>query len=408
MNLFEIKAREPLFFMHIPKTAGMSMRLYLREQYDVRDVCPALRWHGLLGREHELASFRLVLGHFRYNLRQLLAANARMLVMLRDPLRRTVSALQHLQRDPDFNLSHTLAKGLSLSQMIRHPVLMGSQSNVQARFLCASRSPGDVSAYLKQELQQNPKADAGDREAPPRLQLAQDRLEQIEFVGLTENIGAIVSAMAQAMNFHPPLYFPFINENPNRADPLQDLSDEDLAILRAHNEIDLEIYNYAKRLIERRAFGRDMRQLVHGGVYATPPGSFEIPVGGIIPGSGWYTPEQNNGRSWRWTGPGRHFTLEVPLRGDTSYRLILRFGGAAPPDPDDIWVEVNDRPVAFEPPQEAQPYQRELIIPQALLAPDFGFCRIRFETPQPVRLSPSDVRALGVCIGRIEFECLDS
>src|ERR1700722_12220868 len=174
MTLFEIKPREPLFFMHIPKTAGMSMRLYLQEQYDVHDVCPALRWHGLLGLERELASFRLVLGHFRYNLRQLLADDARVLVILRDPLRRTVSALQNLPPDPDFNLDPPLARGLSLSEMIRDPVLMGSQSNVQARFLCASNPPNELSAYLERELPQNPNADAGDREPPPRLQLAQD------------------------------------------------------------------------------------------------------------------------------------------------------------------------------------------------------------------------------------------
>ena len=74
---------------------------------------------------------------------------------------------------------------------------------------------------------------------------------------------------------------------------------------------------------------------------------------------------------------------------------------------DDIWVEVNDRPVAFEPTPDAEGNRRELIIPQDLLALDFGFCRIRFATPPPVQLSPSDARTLGVCVGRIEFECLD-
>jgi len=76
MDLFQIGARPPLFFMHIPKTAGMSMRLYLSEQYPVHEICPAARWQGLLGREPELRSFPLVQGHFRYNLRELVATDA--------------------------------------------------------------------------------------------------------------------------------------------------------------------------------------------------------------------------------------------------------------------------------------------------------------------------------------------
>lgn len=408
MEPFRIEAREPLFFMHIPKTAGTSMRLYLSEQYQVHETCPIVRWQGLLGHEQDLQSFRLVSGHFRYNLREIIAEHARMLVMLRDPLRRTVSALRHLQRDPSFHLDHELAKGLSMSEMIRHPVLMQNQRNVQARFLCASMPPDHVSAYLERELPENPNADAGDLEDPPELGLATGRLDSIDFVGLTEDIGAVVSAMAQEMNYHPPLYFPVLNEDPARSDPLHGLSEDDLAILRDYNDIDLEIYDYARRLIERRAFERAMRQLIDSGVYEVPPGSFEIPTAGIMPGSGWYEPEHKGGVSWRWTGPGRYFTIEVPLRQDATYRLSLTFGGDRPPGPEDLSAEVNDTPVGFEPPQEGRRFRRELVIPRTLLAQSAGYCRIRFDTKTTTQLTSSDIRALGVSVRQIVFECLDS
>jgi hypothetical protein len=408
MDPFQIKAREPLFFMHIPKTAGMSMRLYLSEQYQVQDICPVLRWQGLIGRENEIHTFRLVQGHFRHNLRELVASDARVLVMLREPLRRTVSALQHLQRDPSFHLDHELAQGLSMAEMIRHPVLMQNQRNVQAWFLCASIAPDRVSAYLERELPRNLNADAGDLEQPPELKLATDRLEAIDFVGLTEDIGAVVSSMAQAMNYHPPLYFPFINENPNRTDPLQALNDDDIGILRANNDVDLQLYDYAKRLIERRVFARDMRQLIHSGVYTVPPGSFEIPLSGIMPGSGWYAPDQENGRSWRWTGPRRHFTIEVPLREDASYRLIMSFGSLRPLGPGDLTAEVNDVPVDFGLSPEGRGYVCELIIPRDLLVQSSGFCRIRFDTLETTQLAPPDIRSLGVAIRKILFECQEA
>jgi hypothetical protein len=407
MEQLQIGARKPLFFMHIPKTAGMSMRLYLSGQYRAEDVCPAVRWHGLLGREDELKRYRLVQGHFRYNLRELLAPEARMLVMLREPLRRTVSALRHLQRDPSFHLDHERAKGLTLSAMLRHSQLMQNQHNVQARFLCASRPAAEVSAYLRGELEQNPAADAGDREAPPTLELAKERLASIDFVGLTEDIDAIVAVMAREMDYHPALYFPLINADPSRENPLDGLSEADLAIVREHNAVDLELYAFARRLIEQRKFQSGMRELVKRGAYRVPAGSFEIPLGGIMPGSGWYAPEQDGDVAWRWTGPGRYFTIEVPLRADLSYRLRVRFGCARALDEAGFTAEVNDETVDSVLLRDGKSYRYECRVPQALLARSDGFCRVRFDTREAVQASADDLRSLGVAVRRIEFECLE-
>jgi hypothetical protein len=408
MDRFHIGDRKPLFFMHIPKTAGMSMRLYLSGQYQVHDVCPAVRWHGLLGREQELRTFRLVQGHFRYNLRELLPTDARTLVLLRDPIRRTVSALRHMQRDPDFHLDHRLAKDLTISEMLRYPRLMRNQRNIQACFLCASMRASDVSSYLEQEVPRNPDADAADREKPPELELAKERLASIDFVGLTENIGAVVPIMAREMSYHPPLYFPFVNEDPARTDPLQGLNDEDLAILNLYNDIDLPLYRFAQRQIERRAFENSMCELTQSGTYQVPVGSFEIAMSDIIPGSGWYEHEQHGDASWRWTGPSRYFTIEVPLRTDVAYRLVMTFGGSRAPALDDITAEVNDLPVAFAPPQDGCSYRLALTIPKAMLARCSGFCRIRFDTHKTGQLGPSDIRTLGVVVRKIFFECLES
>jgi hypothetical protein len=406
MDRFHVGDREPLFFMHIPKTAGMSMRLYLSGQYQTHDVCPAVRWHGLLNSERDLATYRLVQGHFRYNLRQLLSPETRTLVLLRDPVRRTVSALRHLQRDPSFHVDHRMAKDLTISQMLRHPHLMQNQHNVQARFLCASMRPADVSSYLQQETPRNPNADAADREEPPELELAKDRLSSIEFVGFTEDIGAVVPVMARHMNYHPPLYFPFINEDPIRTDTLQGLSDEDLAILGEYNDIDLALYDYARRLIERRAFQISMRELTRSGTYEIPNGSFEIAISDIIPGSGWYEHEQQGDVSWRWTGPGRYFTIEVPLRDDVSYRLVITFGGLQALGPSDLAAEINDVPVELELQPEGRGYRCEFVVSQTLLAQSSGFCRIRFDTRETTQLTPPDIRALGISVRQIAFECL--
>jgi len=407
MDAFKTGSRAPLFFMHIPKTAGMSMRQYLNNQYQADEICPAERWQDLLDLERDVGSYRLVRGHFRYNLRQLVAPDACVLVVLREPLRRTVSALRHLSRDPNFHRTHEMAKHLTLGEMIRDPEIMALQRDVQARFLCASRPATDVTAYLEGARSCNLDADAGDRENPPAFQLAADRLEAIEFVGITEELGSLVSTMAEEMNFHPPVHFPVINENPERVDPLLGLTGPELDMVRAHNTVDLQLYDFARKMLNGRSFDRSMRQMVRSGVYRVPPDSFAIEMSGIIPGSGWYHAESAGQTSWRWTGPGRRFTLEVPLRQDVSYRFDMTFSDPRPSGPGDLAVEINDYPMAFELWSEGELYRCVFVIEQALLAKSEGFCRIQIDSGETIQLSPSDIRLLGISVRRVEFICLE-
>lgn len=408
LNTFDTGIREPVFFMHIPKTAGMSMRQYLDNQYHQTEICPAERWQDLLDLERDVESYRLVRGHFRYNLRGLVAPGARMLVVLREPLQRTVSALRHLSRDPNFHQTYEMAKHLSLGEMIRHPQIMAMQRDVQARFLCASRPADEVTAYLDNARSRNIDADAGDHENPPTFHLAADRLEAIDFVGITEDLGALVTTMAQEMTFHPPTHFPVINENPDRTDPLAGLSEQELDIVRQHNAVDLQLYDFARKLLHWRSFARSMRQLVRSGVYQVPQGSFEIRIAGIIPGSGWYPAETQGQTSWRWTGPGRQFTLEVPLRRDASYRFDMTFSDLRPSGPGELTVEINDYPIPFELWAEGQLFRCVFVIEQALLAKSAGFCCIQIDTGPTMQLSESDVRQLGISVRQVEFICLES
>jgi hypothetical protein len=407
MDVFKTGTRGPLFFMHIPKTAGMSMRQYLSDQYHPDEICPAERWQDLLDLERDVGSYRLVRGHFRNNLRELVAPGARMLVVLREPLRRTVSALRHLGRDPDFHQTHEMAKHLTLGDLIRHPEIMAYQRDVQARFLCASMPAADVTAYLGSARSRDRDVDAGDQEKPPAFQLAADRLEAIEFIGVTEDLGAVVATMAQEMNFHPPAHFPIINENPERIEPLLGLTEQELDIIREHNKIDLQLYDFARKLLNWRNFDRSMRQMVRSGVYQVPLGSFEIQMSGIMPGSGWYPADSDSRTSWRWTGPGRHFTLELPLRQDVSYRFDMTFSDPRPSGPGNLTVEINDYPMAFELWSEGQLYRCVFVVEQALLAKSGGFCRIQIDTGETSQLGTSDIRPLGISVRRVEFICLE-
>src|SRR5258708_15894725 len=143
----------------------------------------------------------------------------------------------------------------------------------------------------------------------------------------------------------PSLYFPFVNENPERLDPLRGLSEQEIDIVRKHNQVDLQLYEFARKLLDWRNFDRAMRQMVRGGVYQVPAGSFALKIDDIMPGSGWYQAEHLADESWRWTGPGRNFTIEVPLRHDVSYRFDMTFNDPRPAGPSNLAVEINDYPI---------------------------------------------------------------
>ena len=138
MQMFETPKRDPLFFMHIPKTAGMSMRAYLNDQYSPSVSCPATTWPAVLRLEQPIDTYRLVQGHFQYNLRAALQPGTKVVSVVREPLARTLSALFHLRRDPAFHADHAIAKDLSVKQILRTPYLMRRQQNVQAAAFCAS------------------------------------------------------------------------------------------------------------------------------------------------------------------------------------------------------------------------------------------------------------------------------
>ena len=50
--------------------------------------------------------------------------------------------------------------------------------------------------------------------------------------------------MAREMHYHPALYFPLVNEDPFRDNPLDGLNAEDVAILREYIDVDLPMYKF--------------------------------------------------------------------------------------------------------------------------------------------------------------------
>lgn len=395
--------RGPLFFMHIPKTAGMALRSYLANQYEAKDICPANSWAALAQEtEADLARYRLVQGHYSANLAALLDPAIKTLVVLREPVARTVSVLRHIRRDPRFHVLHARAKTMSLREMVQDEPIMAAAANGQVGILSSMRPAGDILAYARASAGTHASADPYSRDDTPILERAMRRLERIDFVGLTERLGELVHVLAREMRFHPILRLPVVNDAPDEADTL---SPADLERVSAMNTLDSRLCDYAGRLMDRRFYRDSFEALLDAGVYQVPAGDFEIALSGAMPGSGWYEPECENGTFWRWTGPGSRFTLELALCVGASYDVAMEFTAGMPAQAETISVVAGDEPLrAICLPEGAGFKCTFRLSPSAIETT--GLCRIVIDAGSTFRPSDHgaiDVRSLGLCVTRLRF-----
>jgi hypothetical protein len=402
LKKFKIANRDPIFFLHIPKTAGTSLRTYLRNQYQPVDVMPAENWPEFIQKDVRPADYLLIQGHFLYNLRQILKPKTPVVAVLREPLARTLSGLRHLERDAKFHNLHSRSTGKRIEQLLRDPIIMRSQANVQAAALCASVPPDAVRQYLLRTLPARPEAEASDLENRPTLELALQRLLEIDFLGIFDDLRSFMSTMAEAMDYHPASYLSISNEAPGASTTLDGLTPEDLEILREHNQIDLELYRQAQDLVTLRSRSRALLHLAASNIYSCPSEAFEIDLAGPVPGHGWYEAERECETVWRWTGPEPRFTLEFCLQRGVSYDGEMRCNA---PDVDRIKMLAlrlngSSIPPTFE--QHAHGLSVRWHVPSALTEPYHGCCIMAFDVGSTFRVA-GDMRRLGISVNHISL-----
>lgn len=399
-------------FIHIPKTAGTSVREFLDSQYSVPAICQANAWSDVDDFE-ALKSYSLVRGHFTYSLIQDLPPAFLSFTVLRHPLNRMLSSLRHMQRDPQFHSLHERAKDRSISEILRDSTIMNQQRDVQARTLCASNSAEVIVDYVKDRKARGAEIDVGMIESGAvTLELARERLNQINFIGVLEDLDSSIHSLTRAMGFHPRRALGYRNHAPEGPSEYTALSAADIAIMREYNQIDLPLYEYAREAAFERnrlspPFDQILGEFFTNNPYECPPGSFRIDLAEPIPGSGWYPPEFHSGNAVRWTGPTPFATLELVLPRNQRYIAQLRFIVTDPAILDEFDIFVDGVSVART--QESD-NNRTFTVSFAVVgssdvtANAYTEIILRFSRAIiPAEHGGADLRALGVLVTSIEF-----
>ena len=420
---YDHDSNRPVYFLHIPKTAGTTFRVFLENQFPISQICRTYDFYGMKQYgEAELASFRLFRGHMGYNLVNLLPARPYTLVMLRNPIERAVSHFEHIRRDPNHPKHHRIvSRGTTLKEYLEDPELSRDLVNGQTKplshhydrevlrhLLKESGSPGEFGRLWER----------GRRTMGPAemLSLALERLEGMDFVGIAEELEQSLQLASWLLEAPSPDTSQALNINPQRTS-LEELDEETLELLHARLELDQRLYERGRELfregIERLKAADPEEGYRNRWRRRSPVSELEFTFDHPLPGSGWHQRELLPGRGlFRWTGPGVRSSFDVKLKPGSDYRLQIEVVAQAEEGLlDRLRLRFNGEAIDFDvQPSEAEGWRLAALVPARLLESQECCSTLLFELPRTVVVGKgeglvrhSGRRAVGIAVLGIHF-----
>jgi len=316
-------AGRPLFFLHVPKTAGTSLRELLSTRFARTDILAFNRNDPPQVRSQKLATldqYGFIHGHEPYALIDYFHCRPFVVTILRNPLERALSVFHYMRRQaPD--ISNALEKGqISSARAYDYAASARLQLREFLRYepLAASRHLGNIQTWLLTTTALNARFEYRDdynvSVSQSDLSRAKEHLSLCDVVGLTERIRESVDLLSWSWQVRPFGEISTANRS-NGREALSSLDPSTVAALMEFTSRDQELYNFACELFEER-YRKMLRQPLLNRVSAESmnryaPGATVFTFDGPIPGDGWYAPERSGERWFSWTGPTRDSTIEL-------------------------------------------------------------------------------------------------
>lgn len=208
------------YFIHVPKTGGTSLHTLLENQIDLHDLYPPRRFQ----KADIAVNHQLVSGHFPYWFCKQFDkqfASSFKVTILRDPVDRYLSALRYRRKN------HPEMWNYDLEYIHNHP-------NSEKTF-SYDRGRNRMCAFLASEP---------DLEGQALLESAKRSLETFDVVLFLEDFENGVINLCKKIGIDPRSQEA---PNLNKTSP-QEVRPEFLEVIKEYNDLDIQLYEYAKTL----------------------------------------------------------------------------------------------------------------------------------------------------------------
>lgn len=237
-----------LIFLHVPKTAGTTLKTILVRQYHREEIAkcyyhkPGRTMRGELNRilclpKHQTDKIKIVMGHMGYGLHEHLPWPCTYFTVLRDPIDRAISSYYQIRRARLDNLRDE-AQRLSLKDFISSGLLK-AMDNGQTRLVSGAAVEEDL---LGKEVEYG-------RCTVEMLERAKKNLDSFAAIGISEHFDESLMLMKQVFGWSRTFYVK-ANVGRNKAGR-QVLSKDTLDCLERYNEFDRQLYEHATKLFAK-------------------------------------------------------------------------------------------------------------------------------------------------------------
>ena len=349
-------AEKRLYFVHIPKTAGVTVKAFLENHFKADDAFVMDEWKTGDLPSGALDGFRLFSGHYSSQVFKALSPRPdTVITLVREPVARFRSWTAHGRRSSYSKYRETCTQGTDLEIANAFDSYAGRQAHWLRRALHEDREWKGIPAV----------------DEIPSL------LDQIDLAGMVEEIERFMQLVAFRMDWPAPDLRWHLNRRPDsQNEGTAERAREDAA-LREALAVDVALYAQVQTRFWKQY--ADMLTAINPGAETytaqtaqtspvelvqvwlgqwhqaqllrrdtMPADRLVIDSNDALEGEGWWWREQPGVDSaYRWSGPGSCATLRGPsLVEDRHYRLVIAVVGAADWTTwDQVSVAINGQPV---------------------------------------------------------------
>jgi hypothetical protein len=396
----------PLFFLHIPRTAGYALRCWLDNQFAASRIWWIDHIDPLRGVPASLAPFDMVGGHACYRFVSRFTRTPRVITFLRDPLDRALSVFYFFRQ---LGADQLMAQGVA-------PGVLRALDLSLADFLVSHPREAQIHLGWSQTLMlsrdgvwRGQLLDGADAPSQNDLAAARANLARCEFVGLTERMDESLGLVRDGLGWSAAGPIEKVNWTERRP-ARDDLDARTRQLLEEVTAPDRELYRFAVELFEQRLRRRpsgSTSRTGRGGASSLPESAtltFDQP----IPGQGWLGREVSAQRHFCWMERDAWVELAVAVRGDMTLRCTA-LAAVAARQLARVALTVNGVRLATALHSRPGEHVFEAQVPAAVLQQSGGGpVRVGVSVAEPLRpcdelLGTTDHRRLGVAVHRFDL-----